>query len=134
MCLVVELLPETKRILAEYPRLQALWRDNITVPTFPSRNPREVCFYEGDSFTPVFRLVDGELDRDSIQPSDENLSYAFTMVCDDIVTALSVGDQVIFDYSGQVDLPDFRMTAYEDELTSLESQLDAARLALAEVS
>jgi hypothetical protein len=130
---MIELTAETKKIMFQYPRLQSLWRDNMTVPSFPSQKPHEVCFYEGESFIPTLRFVDGELDRDSVQPSDENLSYALTIVCDDIVTTLSVGEQVIFDYSDQVDLPDFRITAYEDELTSIEDQLEAAKLALAAI-
>lgn len=132
---MIELTAKTKAILCQFPRLQQLWRDNIEPPVFPSRTPHEVCFYQGDSFEPFMRWVDGEIDRELVkrnlrQPQSDE-PYTLLVVADDIPVSLSVGDQVIIDHTDKVDLPQMTMKAHEAELADLESQLEAAKLALA---
>jgi hypothetical protein len=132
---MIDLAPKTKAILCQFPRLQRLWRDNIEAPVFPSPTPHEVCFYQGDSFEPFMRFVDGEIDRDLVkrnleQPQLDNEPYTLLVVVDDIPGSLTVGEQIIIDHTDKFDMPQMTMDAYEAELSDLESQLEAAKLAL----
>jgi hypothetical protein len=115
-----ELLPETKQIFAQFPLLKQVWEDNLEPPVFPSRKPHEVRFYMGDTFTPVFRLIDGVVVEHN--PPEEG-PYTLLVVADDVPASLSVGTQEIFNYTDMVELPEFSLQRQEMKLAILEAQL-----------
>lgn len=117
----IQLKPETKSIFADYPELKQIWEDNIEPPTVASRTPHEVCYYMGNTFIPVYRIVDGVLVEHN---KPEEGPYTLLTVCDDVPVSLSVGEQAIFDYSDAVDLPDLSMAQQEAALAEAEAQLE----------
>jgi hypothetical protein len=122
---MIELTPETKQIFAEYPLLKQIWEENIDPPVFASRTPHEVCHYMGgNTFIPVFRRIDGEVVEYN---EPEEGPYAHLVVADDVPISLSVGDQEIFNYLHLIDMPEFKLTHYEAELTIAEMRLEELR-------
>ena len=119
---LIDLQPKTKEILAYNPEFTNVWVDNINPPIIKDRKPHEVCWYMKDTFTPTARWVDGEMVEHNPLSPDE--PYRLLVVADDQAISLSVGEQSLFDYSNLVDLPEFKLTRIEDELTEAEAELE----------